>query len=273
MGCDIHLFVEHLDDDNIWRPQVGEILDDWNRQYVNKKRINADRLFQNMLDMEYPLIHFFNDRLFRCNGEDEIYTAAEQMHNFLDELNPLPLGIGYNFADPGRNYSLFSILANVRNGYGFAGVDTGDGFMPISMPKGLPHNVSDMVAEQSDSWGVDGHSHSFLSVRELDDYEWNNQHTIKRGYVNAEQYREFLKNGMPSQWSGEVWGGNVTHVTNREMEDLIASGKSTESVYTQVEWPQSYCDCVGFFYKKILPALKAIDEDFNRTRIVFWFDN
>ena len=36
-----------------------------------------------------------------------------------------------------RNYSIFAILANVRNGRGFAGIVTGTGFNPISEPRGL----------------------------------------------------------------------------------------------------------------------------------------
>ena len=38
----------------------------------------------------------------------------------------------------GRNYDLFAILADVRNGRGFAGCVTGDRFNPIAEPKGLP---------------------------------------------------------------------------------------------------------------------------------------
>lgn len=41
-----------------------------------------------------------------------------------------------------RNYDWFSILANVRNGYGFAGVPTGQGFDVIKHPNGLPDDIS-----------------------------------------------------------------------------------------------------------------------------------
>lgn len=36
-----------------------------------------------------------------------------------------------------RDYFLFGVLANVRNGHGFAGVDTGDPVDPISEPRGV----------------------------------------------------------------------------------------------------------------------------------------
>lgn len=47
-------------------------------------------------------------------------------------------------ADPdgGRSYDWFAILADVRNGFGFAGVSTGDGFDVVAQPKGLPDDLS-----------------------------------------------------------------------------------------------------------------------------------
>lgn len=41
-----------------------------------------------------------------------------------------------------RNYDWFAILADVRNGRGFAGINTGDGFKVIAEPKGLPDDIS-----------------------------------------------------------------------------------------------------------------------------------
>ena len=71
-----------------------------------------------------------------------------------------------------RNYNLFAILADVRNGIGFAGIDTGEGFIPISAPKGLPDDVTAEVKQWSDGWGVDGHSHSFLTLAEIFEFDW-----------------------------------------------------------------------------------------------------
>jgi len=66
-----------------------------------------------------------------------------------------------------RNYDLFAILAGVRNGVAFAGSPTspypeGEKFKPIDEPRGLPPEVSEVVAKQSARWGEDGHSHSFV---------------------------------------------------------------------------------------------------------------
>lgn len=37
-----------------------------------------------------------------------------------------------------RHYQLFAVLADVRNGVGFAGVTTGEAVAPIAAPRGLP---------------------------------------------------------------------------------------------------------------------------------------
>ncbi len=44
--------------------------------------------------------------------------------------------------DEERHYQLFAVLAGVRNGYGFAGVPTGERVKPISSPRGLPKDFA-----------------------------------------------------------------------------------------------------------------------------------
>lgn len=125
------------------------------------------------------------------NGQPEKYSDGTYVIDYEKMWNH-PLEIG-------RNYSLFGILANVRNGYGFAGISTGTGFSPISMPSGLPKDVSLEVKRESDNWGVDGHSHSYLTLQDLIDYDWN-QITIRSGVVNSKEYKDFLK--MAGQIAG-----------------------------------------------------------------------
>lgn len=81
-----------------------------------------------------------------------------------------------------RNYDAFAILGDVRNGRGFGGWATGDGFKPIAAHRGLPADVSRTVQAESDGWNGDGHSHNWLTLRELvaDDAYWN-QTTIQYG--------------------------------------------------------------------------------------------
>ena len=57
----------------------------------------------------------------------------------------------------GRNYELFGILAGVRD-------HNNDS---IDDPRGLPEDVSEVTKKESDRWDGDGHSHSWLTLKEL----------------------------------------------------------------------------------------------------------
>ena len=57
-----------------------------------------------------------------------------------------------------RNYALFAKMAGVRN-YGE--------IIPISAPKGLPADVTELTKLHSEKYGIDGHSHSWLSAKEI----------------------------------------------------------------------------------------------------------
>jgi len=61
-----------------------------------------------------------------------------------------------------RSYILFSVLAGVRGSYD-----------SIAQPRGLPSDVSKDVRILSDDWGSDGHSHSWVTLRELQEYDWS----------------------------------------------------------------------------------------------------
>lgn len=61
-----------------------------------------------------------------------------------------------------RNYALFGVLARVRD----------RSVTPIAKPRGLPEDVSPEVEARSDYYGVDGHSHSWLTLAELLAYNW-----------------------------------------------------------------------------------------------------
>lgn len=77
----------------------------------------------------------------------------------------------------GRNYGLFTILANVRP-YGHPNL------APMSKPRGLPKDVSKEVTAISEHWNGDGHSHSHHTLNELMAYAygetWISQRTINR---------------------------------------------------------------------------------------------
>jgi hypothetical protein len=140
-----------------------------------------------------------------------------------DGANPLHVDYDDRFYR-GRNYDLFGMLANVRNGHGFAGCDTGDGFKPIATPRGLPADVSAEVRAESDRWDGDGHSHSWFTLAELKAYDWQGQKTKHRGWVDPWNFTLWQRDGKPQAWSGGVSGGRVEHISNQQMARIIDGG-------------------------------------------------
>lgn len=175
----------------------------------------------------------------------------------------------------GRNYDLFAILADVRNGYGFAGVNTGEGFIPISQPKGLPEDVTDEVKKSSEEWGCDGHSHSFFTLKELKDYDWNKL-TIKRGVISIEQFKSLIKTGgSPNSWCGATSGQNIVTV-DESIAEKILNGQNNiydgKDVYVSYRWSSLYSDTCRSFIENTIPTLEKLGSE-EDIRIVFWFDN
>lgn len=165
-----------------------------------------------------------------------------------------------------RNYRLFAILADVRNS---------DCIKPISDPRNIPDDVSDFVKHQSNEYGIDGHSHSWLSLTELESYPWDGLIT-SYGVVDQSQYKEFKRTGRPDGWCGGVMGKYVVMVDNEDMDRIIANNINDDySYYTNIEWQWPASDATRDFSSVTLPALRLLldKQGIEDVRIVFWFDN
>ena len=192
----------------------------------------------------------------------------------------------------GRNYDLFAILANVRNGYGFAGVVTGSGFVPIAMPKGVPADASPEVKKAAEYWDADGHTHSWHTLSDLLAYDWT-QVSTHRGVIDAVTYQKWISWGRqngedPDGWSGMVTGPKVEVLTEDVMNTRIEAIKAAHGadnwdirkhiasemsdVYCLAEWTQPYYKCCLSFWGEVIPRLLRLGKP-EDVRIVFWFDN
>lgn len=173
-----------------------------------------------------------------------------------------------------RNYDEFAILANVRNGYGFAGVDTGDAIKPISMPKGLPEDISEQVLLEAKQWGSDGHSHSYLTAKEIADYPADLITKTHRGWVTVDVYKQFKNGGSPYPYCGGVGGTNIIYAKNHQCED-IQEQNPEKTVYTQIEWKTTARESAPWLFDDGLSQLMSRSKNSFGTdvRIVFWFDN
>lgn len=165
-----------------------------------------------------------------------------------------------------RNYRVFAVLADVRNGLGFN---------PIDYPRGLPDDVTEEVKEESDSYGEDGHSHSYLTLREIKEFDWDGQFVDRTDFIPMSEYMQFKANGKLSKCDWGFFSG-CTFLSNEQMDNLIAQGNVSDQFYTSVQWKQSYRDAVSPFCENDIPILEILlgkDGDEDDLRIVFFFDN
>jgi hypothetical protein len=194
-----------------------------------------------------------------------------------------------------RNYNLFAMLAGVRNGRGFAGVDTGDGFEPLSEPRGLPDDTS-LKNTDDDDYDSPGHiwlgyhSFSHCTLAEVLAYDYSRT-TKHRGIVDSAEYAkwvEFGRKGPPDNWCGGISGGGVKIVSNTELDELIANGTAPTSgsggpfdhpksanglsYFTRIEWEETYRQSAGAAWFEFLEACRPLGKP-EDVRFVFGFDS
>jgi len=188
-----------------------------------------------------------------------------------------------------RNYNVFGVLADVRNGRGFAGTVTGTGFVPIAEPRGLPSDLSeeviaqlarmgekvengdlvptgtgrsdDLYDEMSDEpegwWDLGEHSLSWVTLEEvLDTYDWERT-TTQAGWVDPWNFELWRRNGKPNSWSGGVSGRAVENISGLDMAakidegDIVFGGDEEEWLAKRHTWDtRPYTTGIGRFLTK-----------------------
>lgn len=217
MGCDIHLFVEKLDGPTSTWGLVAPPNDGWSGK-LRQEAEEAGVKYEPSCDYRYAGTRHPDNPAYRVwNDED----AAKPID--FDDDDPPSLAPWFN----DRNYDLFAMLANVRNGYGFAGVDTGDAFEPIFMPRGVPESASPEYKREVEGWDCDGHSHSHATVAELRAYfeHTGSRQRMASGCVTPEQYIALRDKGTrPTCWSGGISGRDLITVSASDFDKMERRG-------------------------------------------------
>lgn len=204
-----------------------------------------------------------------------------------DKYEPKRLVVDYDERIySGRNYYLFSILADVRNGRGF---------IPIAQPKGMPEDACPQVKKEAKGWGQDGHSHSHLTLQEILAYDWTQIATLV-GQVEGRIYAEWMRWGRqhgesPSEYCGGCFGPRIRHMTDEDAGALVKGlqaeanslkltgtvycdfiEKRMSDIYVSCEWQRPYSKCCENFWTQSIPRMLQMGKP-EDVRMVFWFDN
>jgi hypothetical protein len=301
MGTDIHpkLFVQRGDNEKYWEPL---------KQPTSYHGIETDCFAaMNTLGLPHPVKmepvfpSYEEWRLARPDlSFDESYSSWDR-ERLLDNCTKLlrdPAWIEFEnhlSALRQRDYDYFAILANVRNGRGFAGVDLGDEFIPIQENRpftDLPFTAPDLAVEGLYDYG--DHSFGWITLREWIDYPHWKDIREQRGVVNLHpvktpdpdtggttslewaSYEQLRGTGKaPTHYYGGI-GGQKVAVIDTARADAILDGKMNEDpdkeYHVRYAWNVSVGDSVnlsiheamGYFASHLNP---------DTTYLVFGFDS
>ena len=268
MGCDIHFSVEKKAGD-VWTKLPNPLRTCWACDGTGKN--------ENAKEPREVYDYKWNEA-----------TQTEEKYN----IQVLPAGTcsrcrgtgkaTQEFYD-GRNYTLFSVLAGVRD-YGKV--------KPISPPRGMPDDLSTEVADEYEGWGGDAHSASWYSLDELINWNWDEPAGYCSGIVGIEQFKEYLKTKKPpDSYCQGIGGPNIVvadpaWLADQIMQEELAASQGKDSgkflkpgvnYHVRLGWGQTYRELAGEHFLKVVEELRGIaDEEklpYDRVRICFYFDN
>lgn len=171
----------------------------------------------------------------------------------------------------GRNYELFAILADVRNRMNI---------IPICQRRGMPYDASKEVISENEHWRGDAHSHSWLTLKELMEYDWT-QVAAMHGVVDGLEFKRWNKYGRkegraPKSYCQGAYGANIKNISEERMVELTEDKNTNEdylrACYCYIEWKEPYYRLCSMFLGESIPRMWRLGTPEN-VRIVFWFDN
>ena len=179
----------------------------------------------------------------RVNGEWQTVEWVDPFKReyYADKIKGGELDMPEDFDN--RNYDLFGVLADVRNG------TWGAPNQPIAQPRGLPDDMVNRAKHDAeDGYWLGDHSFSWLTLSELQAYPWDAPNH-KRGWVSHDEAKKFRADGIPPT-------------------SYSAAGSHGE----YIEWTETIRKAVGEWPDRILPILAMLGEP-DDVRLVFGFDN
>lgn len=150
-----------------------------------------------------------------------------------------------------RNYDLFSTLAGVR--------DYSGKIIPVAEERGLPEDVTEFVKKESDEYGCDGHTHSWLTLKEIKEYDSKKEKLTMTGLLSLQQRIDLDNGNLPEHWC------QGTNQPNHERREWLVENYTLTALISKME-------------KRVHELLSRDWREYDaendeNIRIVFWFDN
>ena len=245
MGCDIHLMLE-INKSGKWTAIKGI-----DQNYLNYalKNLKAYENFQDEDTQDRNTYEYFVKEV---------------------EISNTPT---YYFLYNNRNYNLFSMLADVRNG-----IIVGEKYFELSAlssPRGIPADASKIYKKEVKRWGIDGHSHSYFTLNELDTSYWLELEHLYC-FLFPDFYKQYLETGKIDYIiTGRV---DCNVISNEEMTDYICSKKydpRNRDIATLISYDIAHYELAKDFYNNVILYLRELGNKYGRdnVRLVFFFDN
>lgn len=134
-----------------------------------------------------------------------------------------------------RDYDFFAIIADVRNGYGFAGVLRYTAAAnPITSDRGLLDESIDQYGESTSGFWYGDHSYTYITLQNLIDTDLHYQTVTRTGYVSLKDFLPLKREEAPENWCGDVSGQSVRKISPAEARTL--KPEEDISYYIYHEW-------------------------------------
>lgn len=190
-----------------------------------------------------------------------------------------------------REYSLFSVLADVRNRTGRGTVtmkketlptgeevefpyDTDDGghdpLTFIAEPRGCPDDATEPWKELFQDDGF--HDHTWLTLQELIDGPWQ-QEVIVEGYLTEPDYLAYLRDGKKPDYVAHGAGGVGLLVVSEQ--EYLEGVRGERATVVKAKWSGGTVQHRNHYfgvYLRIMMML-APDDDYSRVRMMLAFDS
>lgn len=195
-------------------------------------------------------IHLYREEFIRKEGKGRWVCTDYSVDNWdfdlekSDKENLLP-----SMVDVGRDYEFFAFIAQVR------GQDD-NGFEP----RGLPKDCSEDIRKESNRYGEDGHSHSYLTVKELKDKLESDITITVSGVMPKGQKKKLMKSIEKGEPNWDLLYPHCAMTTQKGFEEFAVEVPIKQQFY--------------YIYKKLINPYSYMDDEYlEKIRYVFWFDN